>query len=280
MSKLKQGTVFLVGAGPGDPELLTLKAHRLLRETRLILHDDLVPAEILALAGSEAKIVNVGKRCGEKHITQAEINEQMILAAREGTDVVRLKSGDPAIFGRLGEELDALSAASIDYEIVPGITAGIAAAAALGMSLTDRRTASRLLIASAHHASSQAPEDGRNAPAAIVKETKEDWSGLTRGDTTLMIYMPGHGLAGLRDELLEAGLAADTPAIIVSNASTGRQRHRETTLGRIAAGPQLEAPSVLLIGRALDRSHSRRNADASQEMSLLIGQAEAVLAAK
>jgi uroporphyrin-III C-methyltransferase len=279
MSKLKQGTVFLVGAGPGDPELLTLKAHRLLRKTRLILHDDLVPAEILELVGSQAKIVNVGKRCGDKHITQAEINTQMIAAAREGIDVVRLKSGDPAIFGRLSEELDALSAANIEYEIVPGITAGIAAAASLGMSLTDRRTASRLLIASAHHASSQALESGKKAPAANAKEAKEDWSGLTRGDTTLMIYMPGHGLAGLRDELLEAGLAAETPAIIVSNASTRRQRHRETTLGQIAAGPQLEAPSVLLIGRALDRGRLRRSANAKQEISLLIGQAEAVLAA-
>jgi uroporphyrin-III C-methyltransferase len=284
MSESRQGRVFLVGAGPGDPELLTLKAHRLLRSARLILHDDLVPSEILALAGSRAKIVNVGKRCGAKRITQAEINEQMINAARECIDVVRLKSGDPAIFGRLGEELDALAAANIDFEIVPGITAGIAAAAALGMSLTDRRTASRLLIASAHHASDQAASE--NAPGAeeakkeAKEEAKQDWSALRHGDTTLMIYMPGHGLAGLRDELLEAGLAADTPAVIVSNATTRRQRHRHTTLGEIAGGPQLEAPSVLLVGRALDRERTRRYASAAIDISLLINQAEAVLAGK
>ncbi|HKQ85211.1 MAG TPA: uroporphyrinogen-III C-methyltransferase [Candidatus Acidoferrales bacterium] len=268
MPKPKQGKVFLVGAGPGDPELLTLKAHRLLREARLVLHDDLVPAEILALAGPHAKIVNVGKRCGAKRITQAEINAQMIRAAREGTNVVRLKSGDPAIFGRLGEELDALSDAHIAFEVVPGITAGIAAAAALGMSLTDRRTASRLLIASAHHASEN--------PSAAAAPPKQDWSGVARGDTTLMIYMPGHGVANLRDELLAAGLAADTPAIIVSNATTRRQRHRHTTLAEIGHGPQLEAPSVLLIGRAL----ARNRASQSEEISLLIEQAESVFAGK
>lgn len=267
MPKPKQGKVFLVGAGPGDPELLTLKAHRLLCEARLVLHDDLVPAEILALAGPHAKIVNVGKRCGAKRITQAEINAQMIRAARNGTVVVRLKSGDPAIFGRLGEELDALSIAHVAFEIVPGITAGIAAAASLGMSLTDRRTASRLLIASAHHASEKPGEP---------PQPKPDWSGLSRGDTTLMIYMPGHGLANLHDELLAVGLAADTPAIIVSNATTRRQRHRHTTLAEIAQGPQLEAPSVLLIGRAL----ARNRASQSEEISLLVEQAESVFAGK
>lgn len=268
-----------MGAGPGDPELLTLKAHRLLREARLILHDDLVSPAILALAGPSAKVVNVGKRCGAKRITQAEINEQMIRAARDGVDVVRLKSGDPAIFGRLGEELEALAEAQVNYEIVPGITAGIAAAAALGMSLTDRRSASRLLIASAHHASDQQNHnDDQSANGAVPP--KDDWSGLTRGDTTLMIYMPGHGLAGLRDELLAAGLAADTPAIIVSNATTRRQRHREMTLAEIAAGPQLEAPSVVLIGRALDRNRARRNSEAQQEISALIDQAISALSTK
>jgi uroporphyrin-III C-methyltransferase len=282
MLKHKQGRVFLVGAGPGDPELLTLKAHRLLREARLILHDDLVPAEILVFAGPHAKIINVGKRCGAKRITQTEINALMIRAAQEGTDVVRLKSGDPAIFGRLGEELDALSEAHVTFEVIPGITAGIAAAAALGMSLTDRRTASRLLIASAHHAAEKAGEPlaGESASSTkSAKQAKPDWSGLSRGDTTLMIYMPGHGVADLRDELLAAGLAADTPAIIVSNATTPRQRHGHTTLAEIAVGPQLEAPSVLLIGRALSRDR-RLSTNQPDEVSMLIEQAESILATK
>ncbi len=268
MPKQRQGKIFLVGAGPGDPDLLTLKAHRLIREARLILHDDLVPGEILALAEPDAEIVNVGKRCGAKRITQAEINAQMIAAARAGMDLVRLKSGDPAIFGRLGEEIDALSDARVAFEIVPGITAGIAAAAALGMSLTDRRSASRLLIASAHHASEKV--SGASAPP------KQDWSALKHGDTTLMIYMPGHGVTNLRDEILAAGLAADTPAIIVSNATTHRQRHRHTTLGALADGPQLDAPSVLLIGLALARNRRSQ----SEKMSLLIEQAESVLASE
>jgi uroporphyrin-III C-methyltransferase len=278
MPKPKHGKIYLVGAGPGDPELLTLKAHRLLREAKLVLHDDLVPAEVVALAGPQAEIINVGKRCGAKRITQAEINERMIRAAREGIAVVRLKSGDPAIFGRLGEELDALEAANVDFEIVPGITAGVAAAASLGMSLTDRRTASRLLIASAHHATDDVATKEAEANEAQKPAPKEDWSGLTRNDTTLIIYMPGHGLAGLRDELLAAGVAADTPAIIVSRATTRHQRHRETTLGAIDAAPQLEAPCVVLIGRALDRNRARRDANVPDAASLLIDQAESVLA--
>ena len=132
------GRVYLVGAGPGDPELLTVKASRLLREADGVLHDDLVSAEIVGLAGPQAIVVNVGKRCGRKGITQVEINRVMILFAKAGVNVVRLKSGDPLIFGRLNEEVDALDAAGVPYEVVPGITAGFAAAAALGVSLTDQ----------------------------------------------------------------------------------------------------------------------------------------------
>jgi uroporphyrin-III C-methyltransferase len=262
MPKPHPGKVYLVGAGPGDPELLTLRAHRLLREARLVLHDDLVPAEIVALAGPHAEIENVGKRCGAKRITQAEINERMIRASREGVDVVRLKSGDPAIFGRLGEEIDALQVAGVEFEIVPGITAGIAAAASLGMSLTDRRTASRLLIASVHHA-----DDKTDSSA---QRERADWSGLVREDTTLILYMPGHGLASLREELLASGLAADVPAIIVSHASTKQQQHRQTTLGEIHQLPQMAAPAVLLIGRALARV--RESAALIEQAELLLSQ--------
>src|SRR5271154_6542031 len=122
------GKIYLVGAGPGDPELLTLKAHRLIQSANLVLHDDLVSPSILALCGAQAEVVNVGKRCGAKGITQAEINAQMIASARRGMDVVRLHGGDPAIFGRLGEELDAIEEARVPFEIVPGVTAGTAVA--------------------------------------------------------------------------------------------------------------------------------------------------------
>src|ERR1700730_9396308 len=184
------GKVYLVGAGPGDPELLTVKAQNLLRRADVVLHDDLVSQAILMLAGPQAKVVNVGKRCGAKGITQAEINARMVDSARRGLQVVRLKSGDPAIFGRLAEELDALEAAGVECEVIPGITAGIAAAASLGASLTDRRKSSRVVIVTGYQAHSKGAQKAR------------DWQALAREDATLVIYMPGRDLSGLRSGLL------------------------------------------------------------------------------
>ncbi len=147
-----KGTVYLVGAGPGDPELLTLKAARLLATADVVLHDDLVPEALLAVVNPHALVTSVGKRCGRPRITQSGIHALLIDSARRIFRVVRLKSGDPLIFGRAGEELQALREANIPFEIVPGITAAAAAAAALGVSLTDRRHASKLIFASGHHA--------------------------------------------------------------------------------------------------------------------------------
>lgn len=237
-----------MGAGPGDPELLTVKGHRLIREAGVVLHDDLVPAAIVALAGSDAEVVNVGKRCGVKRITQDEINTLMIGAARRGASVVRLKSGDPGIFGRLAEEMEALDAAGIPYEVVPGITAGIAAAASLSVSLTDRRKSARVVIVTGHKA------------YAGQKQQKIHWKSLAREDATLIVYMPGHEFSNLREELLEAGLSRDVPAVIVSRATTPHQRHQFTTVGNLDSLPQLESPSILLMGWALggagDVSHA------------------------
>jgi uroporphyrin-III C-methyltransferase len=237
------GKVYLVGAGPGDPDLLTVRALKLIERVYLILHDELVSAEILACAGPRARVVNVGKRCGAKKITQAEINEQMVDAARAGLEVVRLKSGDPAIFGRLAEEIDALEAAGIPFQIVPGVTAGLAAAASLQVSLTDRRKSSRVIVIANHQA---------HGGAAAAKKT--DWTGLVRDDVTLVIYMPGQDFASLRAELIEAGMSADFPAVMVSRASTGAEKRKCTTLGDLDKLAPVESPSVLLIGRALDRA--------------------------
>src|ERR1700730_9365479 len=190
MPSNSKGKVYLVGAGPGDPELLTVKAHNLLRRADVVLHDDLLTPEILRLAGAQAKVVNVGKRCGAKGITQAEINARMVNSARIGRQVVRLKSGDPAIFGRLAEELDALEAAGVRFEVIPGITAGVAAAASLGASLTDRRKSSRVVIVTGYQAHSKGAENARDCQA------------LAREDATLVIYMPGRDLSGLRSGLL------------------------------------------------------------------------------
>jgi uroporphyrin-III C-methyltransferase len=238
------GTVYFVGAGPGDPELLTLKAHTLLRRADVVLHDDLVPVEIVALAAPGAQAVNVGKRCGKKRITQAQINKLMIDASRRGLDVVRLKSGDPGIFGRLAEEVEALRFAEIPFEIVPGVTAGIAAAASIGASLTDRRESSRVVIVSGHHARGS-------------DKIGEDWAGLGRQDTTFVIYMPGRDLAGLRRELLNAGLPPDFPAILVSRASRANQCEWATVLATLHQAPPLDAPSLLLLGRSLEAAIDR-----------------------
>jgi uroporphyrin-III C-methyltransferase len=242
MKASMQGKVFLVGAGPGDPDLLTVKAHALIRAAQVILHDDLVSAPILALANPRAMVVNVGKRCGTKNITQSEINRLMIASARRGLSVVRLKSGDPGLFGRLAEERDALESAQVPYEIVPGITAALSAAASLGVSLTDRRTSSRIVVISAHRA-----HENENEPPT-------DWRSLATNNSTLVIYMPGRNLATLRQELLDAGLDANTPAAIVSAASTPEQREHCTTLAQLDTAPPMPAPTILLISRTLQHA--------------------------
>ena len=235
------GKVHLVGAGPGDPQLLTVKAHRLIERAAVILHDDLVPAAILAVAGLQAEVANVGKRCGAKAITQAQINARMIEAARQGLEVVRLHGGDPTIFARLAEEIDALEEAGIPFEIVPGVTAGMAAAAALGFSLTDRRRSFRVIILSGHRASKSAPQE------------KTNWNEVAREDATLVVYMPGNDFSKLRGELLAAGLSADTPAVLMSHIGMPGQQQRFATLADLDRLPPLERPTVLIIGHTLDR---------------------------
>ena len=253
-----EGKVYLVGAGPGDPELLTVKAYRLLQRADLVLHDDLNPPEVLAVAGPQAVVENVGKRCGQKGVPQEEINRRMIEAARCGFEVVRLKGGDPGIFGRLAEEIEALEAAGVQFEVVPGVTAGTAAAASLGVSLTDRRTASHVIIVTGHRA------------ASSEKRAKTNWKALAQHDATLLIYMPGSDFANLRDELLAAGLEPETPAVIVSRAATPAQQERATTLDNLDRLPPMESPAILLIGRCVGSARKRLSAEC---MSLALAEA-------
>src|SRR5216684_536478 len=199
------GKVYLVGAGPGDPGLLTLEAVRLLKTADVIFHDDLVSPEILDLIPEHLYVENVGKRCGQARVSQSQIHSLMINAAREGWEVVRLKSGDPLVFGRAGEEIEALRDAGVEFQIVPGVTAAFAAAAQAGIPLTDRRLASKLVFLSNHQC------DGKNL---------FDWKGALAADTTALIYMPGADYAGLAERLCEEGLNLDTPCLIVSRAST------------------------------------------------------------
>jgi uroporphyrin-III C-methyltransferase len=226
--------VYLVGAGPGDPELLTVKAVRLIERAQVILHDDLVTEAILDLAPPEAVVVNVGKRCGMKSITQDEINALMVEHARAGRSVVRLKSGDPLLFGRGAEEMAALTKAEIPYEIVPGVSAAFAAAAAIGCSLTDRNWASNVIFSTGHHAQSH-----NNAPLPELE------------DATRVIYMPGRDLTLLAAEWIAEGLPADLPCAVISRAAQPGQSVMHTTLGRLGETAPAEAPSLLLAGWAV-----------------------------
>jgi uroporphyrin-III C-methyltransferase/precorrin-2 dehydrogenase/sirohydrochlorin ferrochelatase len=233
----EKGSVYLVGAGPGDPELLTLKAADLLATADIVLHDDLVPQAILDRAGVDAQVISVGKRCGSRRVTQQQIHELMIEKARSGASVVRLKSGDPLIFGRAGEEIEALEQAQVPCEVVPGVTTMFAAAAAAKKSLTDRRSASKVILTTAHHASHS---EGEERPSF--------WRGPLPNDATLGIYMPGRDLRALAWDMLQAGLPADLPIVVMSHVSLPDEESRSTTLAGLGELELGAAPMLILAG--------------------------------
>jgi uroporphyrin-III C-methyltransferase len=228
-----KGKIYLVGAGPGDPELLTLKALRLLQSAEAVLHDDLVAPEILKLIPATAQLHNVGKRCGKKKILQEEINFLMVALADSGLRVVRLKGGDPLIFGRAGEEIEALRRANIPFEIVPGVTSAMGAAAAAQIPLTHRRASSALVLLTAHQA---ADSDAAN------------WSKLAGSGATLVIYMPGRNYSEVATKLKAAGVEAQTPCAVVSRATTKQQRTHRTTVADLHRSAELSAPTLLIVG--------------------------------
>jgi len=246
-----EGKVFLVGAGPGDPDLLTVKALRLIQSADVILHDDLVPPAILELAQTHAEVVNVGKRCGTKNITQEEIHALMIANASAGRFVVRLKSGDPLIFGRAAEEMRALTEAGVAFEVVPGITAAFAAAAAIPCSLTDRHAASNVIFSTGHHAQSH-----NDAPIPEIE------------DATRVVYMPGRDLALLALEWREKGLPADFPCAIVSHAAQPGQQVHRTTLGELGKAQPSLSPSLLIAGWSVRDTADNRVRKAAGEAAI------------
>ena len=261
------GKVYLIGAGPGDPDLLTVKAARLLQRATIVLHDSLVSREVLALIPRTAEIIDVGKRAGKKLLTQDEINQLLIFLgsgrsfdrsadkssdrspnvhppskATSHNEVIRLKGGDPVVFGRAGEEIEALRRAKIPFEIVPGITAALGAAAAAGISLTDRRAASQIVITTYSRSSDPATAD----PFAVTPHL--DWAAISNS-TTLVLYMPGADYAEVSRRLTEAGQPEDLPCVIVSNATTPHQQIRWTTVFNLASEAKLPAPALLIVGR-------------------------------
>ena len=236
---MNNGKVTLVGAGPGDPELLTLKALKAIQRATVLLVDDLVSDEIVAFARPGARIVYVGKRGGCKSTPQAFIEKLMLMAAREGEDVVRLKGGDPFIFGRGGEEVEHLRAAGIEVDVINGITAGLAAVTSLGVPLTHREHAHGVVFVTGH---------------AKPGDTGTDWKALAAtahsARLTLVIYMGVSGSERIQDELL-SGLPAATPVAVIQSASLPTQRHITTTLGELAGAIReagMASPSVIVVG--------------------------------
>jgi uroporphyrin-III C-methyltransferase len=233
------GKVYIVGAGPGPADLLAVRAAAALRAAQVVLHDDLVSAEVLGLCRRSAELINVGKRRGKRGSSQEQINALMVQHARKTRSVVRLKSGDPAVFGRLGEELDALREAGISFEIIPGITAAAAAASAAEITLTDRRSASALVVLTAHNAR----ENLRQQPALDLERT------------TFAVYMPGPDYAKTARELMEMGIDAATPCAVVSQACRSEQKVSFLTLAGLGAASGIVAPAVLIVGRVANNSH-------------------------
>ena len=232
--------VYLVGAGPGDPDLLTVKAIRLLRTADIVLHDALVSDEILQIARPNAKLIDVGKRMGEKRLTQDAINQLLVDLAGCANIIVRLKGGDPAIFGRAAEEMSALRQAGIDFEIVPGITAAVAAAAQARITLTDRQSSAGVVFLTAQ----QATGKGRTNIARYASQ-----------DCTLAIYMPGGQYREIRNDLIAAGLALDTPCLVVANASRPNQELLWTDVAALASIMVPQSPALIIIGSvARDRN--------------------------
>ena len=243
-----RGHVHLVGAGPGDPDLLTVKALRVLQEADVVVHDHLVADGILALIPAATRRVFVGKKGGGFCCPQHRIEETLVELAREGLNVVRLKGGDAFIFGRGGEELEALAAAGIPCSVIPGVTSAFGAAAEAGIPLTHRRLASGVVFLTGHE------EPGK-------PESTIPWEDYARMGATLCVYMGMKNLESITRRLLAGGLSAETPAAVVQAATTPGQRLRTSTLGRIAREAEeagFTAPAIVIIGEVVGLAEELR----------------------
>lgn len=232
------GRVWLVGAGPGDPELLTIKALKAVQGAEVVVHDGLVSDEILDLAPASARRISVAKRKSRHSYSQDEINRMLVAFALEGLEVVRLKGGDPFIFGRGGEELEACREAGVECLVVPGVTAALAAGASAGAPLTHRGSAQAVTFVTGH--------------AAKGGEPDLDWAGLSKANQTVVIYMGLSMAPVIAGRLLAAGRDGATPALIVENASRADERRIVTTLAGLAVAAEAVAgPALLIVGEAM-----------------------------
>ncbi|TAJ41204.1 MAG: uroporphyrinogen-III C-methyltransferase [Reyranella sp.] len=233
------GMVHLVGAGPGDPDLLTMKAHRLLQRADVVVYDRLVSAEVLAMARRDAERIYVGKRRAKHCLSQDEINHRLVALARAGKSVVRLKGGDPLVFGRGGEEIEALARAGVAVEVVPGVTAALGCAASAGIPLTHRDHAQACVFVTGHL---------KNGSVDL------DWPMLARPRQTVVIYMGANSLPAIASQLVAHGLPASTPVALVENGTTDRERRVVGTLATIerqAMRAQLQGPTLCMVGEVV-----------------------------
>ena len=237
--KENNGAVYLVGAGPGDPELLTLKAYRLMQEVDVLVYDRLVSREILALVPPHVRRISVGKKVGHHCVPQHEINQLIVDLARSGQRVLRLKGGDPYIFGRGGEEAEALVDAGVCYEVVPGITSAVGASSYAGIPLTHRDYAQSVTFATGH-----LKEDGLDL----------DWPALARTHSTLVVYMGIGSLAVIAAQLMAHGRSGDTPVAVVRRATHSDQEVLVATLATVVAEVErraIRAPAAIIIGEVV-----------------------------
>jgi len=251
------GSVTLVGAGPGDPELLTLKAVRALQSADVILYDDLVARDVLDFARREARKMLVGKTGYGPSCKQEEINALMVSLAKAGRRVVRLKGGDPLIFGRATEEIDACRDAGIALEIVPGITSAQGAAARLGVSLTERAIARRVQYITGHDRKGSLPDD-------------IDWTSITDPSATTVVYMPKKTLGELATRAIAQGLDPATPAVAIAGATRANEVVIAAPISQLAekiAEAKLEGPVLVLIGKAMAGAMTKRNPQSTQQAS-------------
>jgi uroporphyrin-III C-methyltransferase len=246
------GKVWLVGAGPGDPELITVKALKALGRADVVVHDGLVSDPVLELAPATAQRISVAKRKSRHSYEQSEINRMLVAFAREGLQVVRLKGGDPFVFGRGGEELEACREAGVEVEVVPGVTAALAASAGAGAPLTHRGAAQAVTFVTGHAAKGEEPD--------------LDWESLAKANQTVVVYM-GLSTAGpIAARLMAAGRAGSTPALIIENASRPDERRIMTTLAGLAqAAEGLSGPALLMVGEAMALATAQDEPAASLE---------------
>jgi uroporphyrin-III C-methyltransferase len=247
----ESGHVWLAGAGPGDPGLLTLDALAGLAQADVVVHDALVDKRVLALAGPQARLEFAGKRGGKPSAVQADISERLVTLARGGERVLRLKGGDPFVFGRGGEEAMTLAAAGIPFRVIPGVTAGLAALAAAAIPATVRGTNRAVIFAAGHG-----------------EDEEFDWAPLARTGQPIVLYMVMHNLERITGALMQAGLAGTTPAAVIASAATPKQRVLVAPLADIAAAARaqnFEPPAIVVIGDIVTMRHALIGESAANE---------------